>query len=133
MNNTNERLLCRAKTVNYGIWKTGHYMEYRKTPYLRCVIGDTVDVEYRINPDTLCQCTGLRDKHGALIFEGDIVKVDLKLAKTIFRYGCWMAKSLDGKFLRDGKSEMIGDIDRNIIEIAGNIFDNPELLEVESQ
>lgn len=89
--------------------------------------------EYEIDPATLCQCTGLKDKNGKLIWENDIFRVN---------YYNWRCKVVwDSKCVRFiGRTndntvgivyvDMVDKNDNSSLEIIGNIFDNPELLEV---
>ena len=85
----------------------------------------------------LMQSTGLKDKNGKEIFEGDIIRynidvVDIKRHPTLGFYTV-----LDGRegFFGDGMS--IDDFEEDAkefsktAEIIGNIYENPELLEVE--
>ena len=85
----------------------------------------------------LMQSTGLKDKNGKEIFEGDIIRynidvVDIKRHQTLGFYTV-----LDGRegFFGDGMS--IDDFEEDAkefsktAEIIGNIYENPELLEVE--
>lgn len=87
---------------------------------------------YRVIKETICQYTGLTDKNGNKIFEGDIV-------------GCFCNTQMfqvkwcdirGGYFLDDvvmcGGSEPAPECLGNLvdtIEVIGNIYDNPELLE----
>lgn len=83
-------------------------------------------VSYVVDPETLGECTGLSDKNGTFIFEGDILKIVGSNAPNCFvefREGIFYVKSqmLVYKtlwdFLKDYK-----------VEIVGNVYDNPELL-----
>lgn len=79
---------------------------------------------YEIDPATLCQCTGLKDKNGKLICENDITKdPDYGYMKCIYHSGTFMWYSEKGfhiKFCAYTPN----------IKIKGNAIDNPELLEV---
>ena len=63
------------------------------------------------------QFTGLKDKNGKEIYEGDIVKSGILTGEVYQQYGYWTATSI-GQSLWSQKS----------IEIIGNIYENPELL-----
>lgn len=70
-------------------------------------------------PETVGQYTGLCDKNGNKIFEGDIVRFSTAHAREI--------KYIDGCFGFEGSSIPIKYV--NKFEVIGNIHDNPELLE----
>lgn len=74
----NERYLFRGKRISEatdktGKWITGYYTGCDNGVHY--IKSDTTEY-YSIDPDTLGQCTGLRDRNGTLIFEGDILKWD---------------------------------------------------------
>ncbi|MGN0961255.1 MAG: YopX family protein [Christensenellales bacterium] len=80
---------------------------------------------------TISQFTGLKDKNGTKIFEDDIVEVDtVANAKIIWN-------NEDACFAFDygkrGRPLCLDLIDDASIEVIGNIYDNPELLEVEDE
>ena len=80
--------------------------------------------------NNLMQCTGLRDKNGKLIYEGDIVKDKINQTYEII----WKDNAIMflmkhiGDTYREGLYSLI--ILENGIEVIGNIYENPELLEV---
>lgn len=85
-----------------------------------------------INKDTVGECTGLRDKNGKLIFEGDILRLDGKDLPSWFDRGqkCEVKYSLGGfDPLCDYDSDCGTFVSAKYCEIIGNIHDNPELLE----
>lgn len=84
-----------------------------------------------VNPDTLGQSTGLFDKNGKEIFEGDIV--DYKGREAVVKWHGSYA-SFIYRFV-DGLKERVSEWDPLFLacynfEVIGNIYENPELLEV---
>lgn len=74
------------------------------------------------------QCTGLKDKNGKLIYEGDILK-SAYTEKTYIvgrekHYACWSYR-----YKNVGTTLSEGDIVNYELEVIGNIHENPELLE----
>jgi len=78
------------------------------------------------------QFTGLKDRNGKEIYEGDIVKgIWGKTNINIFKI-VWSNKyaSFDGED-KEGERYVFGDYDENL-EVIGNIYENPELLNKDS-
>lgn len=85
---------------------------------------------YEINPETLCQYTGLTDKNGKRIWENDIVRIENSMDEGIgnieFYGGMWYVDEEPSNSLYD-----IVEYDDGELEVIGNIFDTPELLKGE--
>lgn len=94
---------------------------------------DSVAGEWIVNNDIhLMQSTGLKDKNGKEIFEGDIV--DYKGREAVVKWHGSYA-SFIYRFV-DGLKERVSEWDPLFLacynfEVIGNIYENPELLEVE--
>lgn len=82
-----------------------------------------------IDPSTVCQCTGLKDKNGKLIWENDIAwdSDERAFYEIVWNQEdmCWNVEDADGH-----KSEF-EECYVSTLEVNGNRFDNPELLESE--
>ena len=90
------------------------------------------DVDTTPKPDRyeLMQFIGLTDKNGRRIFEGDIVKDSDTLFVVEFGESEFLEYSGWGWILKSNKSAFqISPADCKVIEVIGNIYDNPELLE----
>lgn len=135
-----DRYLFKAKRLDNGEWVKGALVYDDMDKLYRIIIEldySTVtciraDKALRVDASTICQCTGLKDKNGKLIWENDIVNC---LAEECCGYISWNENEAGFYFnvlLEDGKFEEEHVYDyQDCMEIIGNIFDNPELLESE--
>ena len=131
-------ILFRGKRLDNGEWVYGYYVHIGPVSCQRAyIIPEYTSAIYveEVDPSTVDQYTGLMDKNGKRIFEGDIVSTDIARPYFIveFRDGCFMFNCNDGgkdyydimlPILEDAQTEY------KYGEIIGNIHDNPELLEV---
>lgn len=77
---------------------------------------------FKENPRYLMQSTGLKDKNGKLIYEGDIVNIyDRFIDKIIFHKGCFCVSK--------GSYNQATYWKDDTMEVIGNIYENKELLD----
>ena len=157
----NREIIFKAKRIDNGEWVEGQYAYITNPltedgkPIKHLICNGTNIFNDLIDPDTLCQYTGLTDKNGKKIWENDILighGNDRDLSKVVFG----KFHVIDAETLRR-VDEVIGwhtevietdalskcepfclpmpltdfYIERSEFEVYGNIFDNPDLLEVE--
>ena len=93
-------------------------------------IGDGITYMVLAEDLVLMQSTGLKDKNGKEIFEGDILKSNKYITSVFYEKGAYCVK-----FRRTTNTtvtmNVISFIEKYKTRIAGNIYENPELLEVE--
>lgn len=123
--------LYRAKTQGSSPeWVYGYYCKYGKhIDKIHCVNKDGYAyLQIGIDLVTLGQYTGLTDKNGNKIFEGDIVTTGATLLlgnlKGIVEYS-----STSARYIISFKNKVYHYEDLTKAEVVGNIYDNPELLE----
>lgn len=81
----NDRYKYRGKRVDNGEWEIGYYACLYSID--NHTITDEYGYMYQVNPTTIGQCTGLRDKNGVLIFEGDRVLDTVVDLSFVYYYG----------------------------------------------
>lgn len=115
---------CRAKYTGKSKWVYGGIWRNNRGQVL---IVEPTGCGGEVNPDTVGQYVGVRDKNGKEVYEGDLLKDDNgKLYKIV--WGCdllWLAKT------NETHCNCYGPKVAERSEIVGNIYDNPELISVQ--
>ena len=115
--------------------KINHFICTGKIKLGGAVKGILAPEMYAIDPNTLCQYTGLTDKNGDKIWENDICDRKEKYPEIVtYNKGDWQLdySYVFGKEIHHDACNLgFYACERNCVEVIGNIFDNPELLEVE--
>ena len=135
-------ILFRGKWRYNGEWIEGHYVKaldmYDREIH---VIFESTATFYSdgetsgfilVNPETICQYTGLTDKNGKKIWEGDILEghLDDKFPEDVTRKKViWHESGLKTEEPGCVDKEYLDEFDAENFEVVGNVFDNPELLE----
>lgn len=134
----NDRYLFRGKRTDNGEWVYGNYYiaeKLDKSGVEYFIIKIKAEgSQYYVIPETIGQYTGLMDKNGKMIFEGDVVycKSRLDNANMVVIFECGQFRMVLSENYRSYQTNS-GFYDINCFdkEVIGNIHDNPELLKGE--
>ena len=137
----NDRYLFKANRVDNGEWVQGNLItdeQDEKKCFIAYIFGtddegQPHDIDFTlVDPSTICQCTGLKDKNGNLIWENDVVKDEHgNLYKAFWQsnYYQFSLVCVKSEIFQIGTKWDLYVMRSFEIEVIGNIFDNPELLE----
>lgn len=142
-----DRYLFRTKRIDNGEWVEGYLICLNKNAFITINIEEIMEA-YRnseeiygfgnyvkVDPSTICQCTGLSDESGKKIFEGDIVGY-IDCTSTENGYSeqycrgqvTWDKETASFQVTERLSAESYEVLDRRC-KVLGNIFDNAEMLE----
>ena len=128
------RYYFRAKRIDNDEWVHGLLSCNKDGEIGEIEVCDGEDIIfYTVDPSTICQCTGLRNKNDKLIWEKDILMAyldedhpeDVTYAKIEWNGSSWVTHENNNE-----GQEYLDDFVMENYEVVGNIFDNPRLLEV---
>ena len=134
-------ILFRGKRLDNGEWIQGDLVQFLPHGIVRIVTQEPQYKDAEVDSDTVGQFTGLTDKNGRKIFEGDIIHLEYSqvffggvyfgeyTAEVSYKEGCFIT---DGTNNGDEIETPLSGFDNDEVEIIGNIHDNPELLGGES-
>lgn len=141
-------ILFKAKRISDGQWVEGYLYKQvgvKDRIYFAIEVIDNTVKAYEVDESTICQYTGLTDKNGNKIWENDVVRYQFDTDDCIFpnkdtkkRVGKIFFSDFRASFSvamgRNGSKVINNDLFKyvqngNRVEVIGNIFDNPELLE----
>lgn len=123
----NREILFKAKRIDNGEWVEGD-LERTKYDDVIWIVDVRGEKCYRCDSDTICQYIGLTDKNDKKIWENDIVE----LPDEEGYFTCkWEEDAARFVMNGDGLTVNFDNYWSYQTEVAGNIFDNPELLGVE--
>lgn len=140
-----DRYLFKAKRLDNGEWVIGNLIQNPFFKGVRSWISSEQEDKTRlrsisrtqalwnsieVDSTTICQCTGLKDKNGNLIWENDIVNTQCGKAIVVWDKAEWRIKWIKDTIWRKDLHFWTNEDDWKC-EVIGNIFDNPELLESE--
>lgn len=124
----------RGKSVNNGEWVYGDLLRMHGVPYIYPDPAPNGWDDYEVIPDTVGQFTGLLDKNGKEIYEGDVIRSDCgngevrHLISFFDIIASFVAEMLPDNDINDYCTLRQAWILKYNKEVIGNIHDNPELL-----
>lgn len=131
-------IIFRGKQINTGKWTQGYPFCICGRAYILWGTCNDIPCRIEVDPETVCQCTGITDSNGRLIFEKDIVSYpDCEISSEDGSGDCfenigvveWDSESM-GFYFTDRVTADMNDIDiKAEVDVIGNVFDNRNLVD----
>lgn len=120
------KIIFRGKRIDNGEWVHGYFV--KKSNYTLLFCHDRFLTYYTVVPETVCRFTEMCDKNKKDIYESDIVKDKYGTVGYVVMYhGEWRIN-----YGGDDIFSLYDDIEDELV-VIGNIHDNPELLNTETE
>ena len=127
-------IIFRGKRIDNGEWVYGFLLfdEEQNEAYIAEYFEDKAAYLKKVIPETVGQYTGLKDKNGKMIFEGDICQtkgyklIEEKPFEIVWNdyYSGWFWQDIEVSRETDTLTKTVAELTK----VIGNIHDNPELL-----
>ena len=141
-------IIFRGKRIDNGEWAEGYYVHAPAKNFINSSPLDDSIIKhwivtskgrmYEVIPETIGQFTGLTDKNGTKIFEGDVISIPFEEDRSLWEENCvyyengkvYFDNERYGWYVEfsDGGELSIWEYDEVEIVVIGNIHDNSELL-----
>lgn len=120
----NREIIFRGKSLSNNSWEIGFYFVSNGDHFIQWAVGNSPETWCKIDPETIGQFTGLTDKNGNKIFEGDIIAHENGKWSTevIFKDSAWRVNP-------NGQSYELLSNRASVTFINGNVYETPESLE----